>query len=802
MNNFIQDLRYAFRMLLIRPGFTAVVVLTLALGIGANTAIFSVVNAVLLLPLPYSDPDQLTMIWQSNPGSGLGRSTVSPPNFIDWRNQSKSFQGMSVFRFEAFNLSGRDEPERLIGTRASASLFSVLGAETLLGRTFRPEDDQRGADPVVVLSHALWERRFGSDQALVGRTLTLSNVPHTVVGITLPGFAFPRRSELWVPYIFTEDELTQRGSVYLQVIGRLRPGVALRTAQAEMDAIAGRLERAYPESNTGWGVSLVRLHEQMVSGARPTLLALFGAAGFVLLVACANVANLLLARASFRTREIAIRVALGASRSRVFAQLLTESVVLALVGGGLGMLVAFWGTDMLTRLAPTGVPRLGEAGVDTHVVGFAFAVSVLTAVLFGVGPALQGSRYDLHDSLKEGGWQTAVTRRSRRLRQSLVVAEFAIAFVLLVGAGLMIRSIARMQAVDPGFDPRGTVATRIDLPASKYAEERQQATFFKEVVERIEALPGVRCAGAVTTLPLGRSNLMFDFTIEGRPRPERGQELVAGFDAMTPHYFRTMGIPLVRGRVFTERDDASAPLVAVINTTMARTHWPGEDPVGQRIAIGSGDTIWEIVGVVGDVKHDSLTGDARSAMFIPLEQAPFSFSNLVVRAERDPMALASAIRGAVWSVDPHQPLGSMRTVEQYLADATSAPRATMLLLGVFAAVALILSAVGIYGVMSYSVSQRSHEIGVRVALGARALDVAKLMLSQGAVLVALGVGIGLGGAIALTRVLRSLLFGVGATDAATIFAGAIILTAVGLLACYVPARRAMKVDPMVALRYE
>ena len=802
MNSLIQDFRYAVRMLVKKPGLVVVIVLTLALGIGANTAIFSVLDAVLIRPLAYPDPDRLVMIWQNDLTEGDGQTTVSPPNFLDWRKESESFQSMAFFLPEAFNLTGGVEPERLRGARVSADWFSVLGQSPSRGRGFHPDDDQPGTDPVVVLSHGLWDRRFGSDPGLLGQTLTLGAVPHTVVGIMPPGFAFPRKCELWVPYILSEGERNQRGDVYLQALGRLRKGVTLAVAQAEMDTIAKRLEQAYPETNTHSGVLLVRLHDQMVQRARPALVALLGAAGFVLLVACANVANLLLAHGSTRTREIAIRGALGASRNRLFSQFMIESVFLSLTGGTLGVLAALWGTEALIRLAPSGFPRLGEAHIDARVVGFAFMVSVLTGVVFGALPAFQGSRCDLHGSLKEGGLRGTGTRSTQRLRQTLVVSEVALAFVLLVGAGLMIRSLVSLQRVDPGFDPRGTLTTAIELPVSKYPEEYQQAAFFKEVVERVEALPGVRCAGSVTTLPMSGGNLVYGFTIEGRPAPRAGERPAAGLDAVTPHYLRAMRIPLLKGREFTERDDASAPKVVIINETMARTHWPGEDPIGRHLVLEGSEATREIVGVVGDVKHRGLSVDFRSEMLCPLSQVQASFGNLVIRAEGDPMALASAIRHAVWSVDPDQTLGPMRTVEQYVAASTSRPRFTMLLLGVFAVLALVLSAVGIYGVMSFSVHQRSHEIGIRMALGAKAADVAGLVLSQGIALVALGVGIGLAGAFGVTRVLRSMLFSVSPTDAPTLVGVAVLLGLIALLACYIPTRRAMKVDPMVALRYE
>ncbi len=820
METLIQDLRYGLRILLKRPGFTAVAVAALALGIGANSAIFSVVNGVVLRALPYKDPSRLAIVW-SRLSSLEGKPAspeypVSAGDFVDWRDQNQSFEQIAAFHSRPFNITGTGEPETLGGVRASASLFSLLGVEPRLGRTFTAEEDQSGAEHVVIISYGLWQRRFGSDDKIIGRKITLNDESYDVVGVMPQGFQFPRKGEMpggfqfprqadvYLPLALTPAQMTDRGRDYLAVVARLKTQATFAQAGAEMDAIADGLKQRYPQSNTNKEINVVSLHQQITGKVRTTLFVLLGAVGFVLLIACANVANLLLARAASRQKEFAIRTALGASRTRVIRQLLTESILLSLLGGTLGVLLSLWGIDLLVALSPANLPRVDAIGLDGRVLGFTFVISLLTGIIFGLAPALQVSKPDLNDALKDGGRSSSIGFRHNRFRSLLVVTEVALSLVLLIGAGLMIRSFVRLLNVDPGLNTRNLLTLDAGLPRGKYTGP-QQVAFFQQVIERMQALPGVQSVGAVYPLPLSGAEEGMGIGIENRPPAAPGEAYTSGPHWVSPDYFSVMAISLAAGREFTERDGVDAPRVVIINQAMAHRYWSDEDPIGRRIAFDqvNGQPNWrEIVGVVKDVRHISLDSEPKPEMYFPFPQVPIFFLTIVLRTTGDPLSLAAAARGEVLAVKSDQPISNIHTMEELLANSVAQRRFNMLLLGVFATIALLLSAVGIYGVMSYSVVQRSHEIGVRMALGARRSDVLALVVKQGMALVLAGLGIGLGVAFALTRIMVSLLYGVSATDPLTFSIIALLLGAVAMLACYVPARRATKVDPMVALRYE
>ncbi|MFP5261703.1 MAG: ABC transporter permease [Blastocatellia bacterium] len=805
-----QDLRYGIRTLAQRPGFAAAAALALALGIGANSAIFSVVNAVLLRSLPYEAPDQLVIVQSTRRQDPRRSGSASYPDFADFRSQNQVFDDMAAFRSRGYTLTGAGEPERIDGARVSASFFQLLGAEPHLGRAFLPEEDKPEAARVVIISHGLWQRRFGGDPDVIGRTLTLDGNSYTVVGVATAGFSFPiemEKADIWSPLALDGELLEQRGAHFLRVIARLKPGVPLQAAQAEMSTIATRLEQQYPEDDTDRVVALYSLYDHLVGGIRPALLVLLAVVGFVLLIACSNVANLLLARAATRQREIAIRMALGASRGRIIRQLITESLILAFIGGGAGLLLALWGVESLVALSPANLPRMSGVGVDRWVLGFTLIVSVMTGIIFGLAPAIKASKPDLNDALKEGGRGSTEGFSGRRLRNLLVVSEMALALVVLISAGLLIRSFLRLQQVNAGFDPSNILTMQVELPSSKYKEGVQVSAFFEQVLERINALPGVESAGAVTTLPLSGSNMRTSFTVQNRPAPPPGQEPLAHLRAVTPGYFRTLRIPLLKGQEFGENYRKSSPGRIIINDTMARRFWPDEDPIGQRISIGMSTdedepALWEIVGIVGDVRHASLDAEPAPEMYVPHSQQSWPFLTLVIRTTSDPMAMAGAARAQVLAVDKDQPVSSVKSMEGMVSASIAQPRFYLLLLGIFAALALTLAAVGVYGVLSYSVTQRMHEIGIRMALGAKPFDVIRLVVGQGLVLSLAGVAVGLVGAYVFTRLMSSMLYGVSATDPVTFAALAVLLMAVALLASYVPARRATKVDPMVALRYE
>jgi putative ABC transport system permease protein len=809
MGGLFQDFRYAIRMMASNRAFSAVAMLALALGIGANTVIFSVVNAVLLRSLPFPEPDRIVMVFESDL-TKQSREAIAAANFVDWRDQNQVFENIATYRQDTFSLTGGDRPERAWGVVTTASLFPVLGVKPILGRVFQPDDENRGSGRVVVISQSLWQRRFASDPNVVGQKLAANGEPLTIIGVMPAVFRFPAETDLWIPprqsvpeHVLkpTVNMATNRDNHYLDAIANLKPGVTLEQARADMNAVARHIEEQNP-SEMDRGVSLVTLREYQVGDIRPTLLILFGAVGFVLLIACANVANLLLARAATRHKEIAVRTALGANRSRLVRQLLTESLVLSVAGGGLGLLFAVWGITQLIALMPANMPGAKDMRVDGKVLGFTLGVSLVTALVFGLVPALQATKSDLNESLKEGGRGGTAGAHRSRARSLLVVSEIALSLVLLIGAGLMINSFIRLEQVSPGFETRNVLTMRLSLPAAQYPDGRRRATFFQQVVERIGALPGAESVAAISRLPLTPGNSSRSFEIEGKPNDSSRDGPGADYRVISSDYFQALSIPLLKGRAFTEQDNGDAPPTAIINETAARRYWPNEDPLGKRLRIESGDPWMEIVGVVGNVKHVGLDSQSKAELYVPYLKDPWPFMTVVVRSASNPKSLADAMRNEVWAVDKDLPVPDIKTMDELLSGSVARRRFNTMLLGIFAAVALVLAAVGIYGVMSYSVTQRIHEIGIRMALGAKQSDVVKLVVGQGITLALIGVGLGLAGALALTRVLASLLFEVGTTDPATFVAISILLTGVALGACFVPARRAAKVDPMIALRYE
>jgi len=805
METLIQDLRYSVRMLLKKSSFTAIAVLALAIGIGANTAIFSVVNALLLRPLPYRNFERISMIWMDNPKLGVTEDWHSYPNYVDFKEQNQSFEDMAAFNNRSFNLTGAGDPVRVMGLWSTASLFSVLGVEPMLGQVFTEAEEEPGKDLVVVLSHGLWQRRFGSDPGVIGQQISMNGVNRTVLGVMPPSFNFPEKNiELWIPIPITPQRKQARSQISYKAVGRLKPGVTIAQARQDMGAIAKRLDDQYSQSN--YGINLVLLRDQETKGVKTALLILLGAVGFVLLIACANVANLLLARASIREKEMAIRLALGAGRWRVIRQLLTESILLGTIGGAVGLLLAFWGLDALLAVSPTDIPHLDQTKIDVKVLLFTLGVSLLTGLVFGLVPALQASKPDLNDALKEGGRGAGGGTRTMRIRNLLVVSEIALSLVLLVGAGLLIRSFVRLQQFELGFNPENLLTMRIQLPGSKYKDGKQVSGFYQQLLDRLEALPGVQSVGAIASVFLDDTPNSTNFTIEGRPVPVGAESIEVPLDSVSNKYFRVMGIPLLAGREFDERDGPGAPLVAIINQTFARRFFPGEDPIGKRYIYGQpgpNNNPWiTIVGVVGDMRRTGFDRPVRPETFLPEAQSPDGSLTIVARTTGDPSALAGALRSEVWAIDKDQSVYNIKTMRQTLAEMLSQRRFNMMLLGVLAAVALVLASVGIFGVMSYAVAERTHEIGLRMALGAQAGDVLNLIVRQGMLLVGTGLLVGLVASFALTRLMSTLLYGVSATDPLTFIAIPVVLTGVALGACLVPARRAIKVDPMVALRCE
>ena len=817
METLLQDIRYGIRMLLKAPSLSIVATIALALGIGANTAIFSVVNAVLLRPLPFANSERLMNLWETDSVRGYKRGSASYPNFADWRDQSSSFEHVASYHTSDFIMTGRGDSARLQGAVVNAHLLPLLGVSPTIGRGFHPDEDKPGdSGRVVLLSQQLFQQRFGSDPNVVGQPMVLDGKTFTIVGVMPQAFQFPVQNdpvELWTTVavdreVDSEDDTPvteQRGAHYMHVIARLKPGVTVDQAQAEMTAIGARLEQQYPDKNLHRSVKVEPALEALVGDIRPALLILLGAVGCVLLIACANVANLLLARAMTRQKEMSIRSALGASRMRVIRQLLTESILLSLAGGALGLFLAVWWSDLLVALGKDNIPRALQVGLDWRVLVFTLVVSVLTGVVFGLVPALHSSKTDLTESLKEGGRGSGEGARRNRVRGVLVVSELAIAVVLLVGAGLLIQSLWRLRQVSPGFQSANLLTFVVGIPEVRYPTEKQNP-FFRDLVARIQALPGVTSASSVIPVPLSGDLFRISFETEGRP-VAKGDQPSADFFAISNDYFKTLGVTMLKGRTFDERDNEKAPGVIIVNQAFAEKHFPNEDPVGKRIKPGISTTEakpdWRlIVGVVADVRNRNLTSELRPGYFVPQAQAPFNQMTMIVRTTGDPHGLVSAVRNEVHGMDPELPVFNVKTMDEYISATVAAPRFNTTLLGIFASVALVLTIVGLYGVMSYSVAQRTNEIGIRMALGAQTRDVLRLIVSQGFKLVLLGLGIGLVGAFAVMRVISSLLFGVTSNDPLTFVTVALLLALVALLACYIPARRATRLDPLSALRYE
>ena len=799
-----QDARYALRTMRKNPGFTTVAVLTLALGIGANTAIFSVVNAVLLRPLPYSQPERLVMLFEENQKRGLVGFHTSPPTLGDWRREGQVLTGAAAYLRGEFVIAGEGAPVRLSGMIVSTDFFSLLGVVPALGRSFQPEEGEPGTAKAVVISHSLWRARYGSDPKILGRKMRMNDMDYEVIGVLPESFWFPDPREVWVPLSFTPEVLTarMRGARYLPVLARLRPGVSREQALARMNALAAQLGEQYP-NNAGWTVSLVPMHARLVGGVRPVLLILFAAVGFVLLIASTNVANLLLARATARQKEIALRQALGASRARLLRQFLTESVMIFALGGLLGVLPAGLAVRALVQLAPERIPRLDNVALDGQVLLFAVGVSLLTGLLFGLIPALRAGAASRLEALGAAGRSPSTGPGAVRLRGFLVISEVALSLVLLIGAGLLVRSFLRLQAVNPGFNPTNVMTVPLSLSTTRYSDRAQQAEFFKQVLERWKESPGVRSTGGSTNLPLSGSTMTFQFRIPGW-RVAPNETLYAQYHATTPGYFRTVGIPLLQGRAFADGDNPESRPVAIINQTMARRYWSGQDPVGQTFSISSRNGLVEkeIVGVVGDTKHSELAAAPVPEVYVPFAQDAWPFLTLVVRSDFDPSAQTSILQSELWAVDEDLPAGNFRSLEGLRQESIRPLRFQTILMSAFSLLAVVLAGVGIYGVVSYAVNQRTREIGIRMALGAQRRNILLLILGRGLGLTLMGVGLGVAAAVGVTRFLERLLFGVTPTDPVTYLGVAVTLSVVALLACWIPARRAMRVDPMVALRYE
>jgi putative ABC transport system permease protein len=785
-----------------------VALVTLALGIGVNTAIFSAVDSVLLRPLPFKDPERLVSIWEQTPKIGILRNEVAPANFFDLRTQSQSFEAIGAYGPQDVNLTGAGDPERISGQLVSANVFSILGIEPALGRTFRTNEDQPGQEHVVVLSHALWQRRFNQDPSIVNRNITLNGEAFTVVGVMPRGFFFPEReNDLWIPWAMEPEQASGRGDHYLRLVARLRSDATVERANHDLKSIAGRLETEYPRTNEGLGFTSHSLHQDYVGDLRLPILILFGAVGLVLLIACANVANLLLAQATTRRREIAIRIALGARRWTIVRQLLVESLLLAGAGGLLGVLVAFWGVAGLAKFLPESLSKLQAVTVDARVFVFTLAVSALTAIIFGGVPALLASRTRPGATLSDVARDVSGGTSGRFVRRLLVVSEVALAVVLLVGAGLLIRSFQRLRQVDIGFTTENRLTMKMVLPMPKYVKPDARRAFYDQTLQRIEAIPGVEAAGMITVLPLSFSGMNFSFSVEGRSSPGDLQLPFALYRVVSPNYFRAMGIALQRGRLFDAHDAPDTQAVIVINQRLAEQYWPNEDPIGKRLKIGPVDSPnqWlTVVGLVNNVRQTEIA-EQKHEIYVPYAQERRVFMSprdLVVSTKQDPASVVAAVRQAVWSVDKDQPVSNVQTMDQVVAASISKERFQSLLLGLFAALALLLACVGLYGVISYSVVQRTHEIGVRMALGAKPVDVLRLVIRQGMGLTIVGLIVGVAAGSVVTRVLSDMLYGVGTRDPLTFVGAPLLLLLVAFLACYIPARRATRIDPLVALRYE
>ena len=805
METLYQDLRYSLRNLAKTPAFTVVALITLALGIGANTAIFSVVNAVLLRALPYAEPERLVVVGQKD------YTSAPPANFFDWKRENHVFENMGAAEGWTPNLTGVDKPEQVVGLHVTSDIFPVLGVKPLLGRGFVPADDRAGADHQLVISYGFWQRHFpGSDPT--GKTIGLNGISYTVIGVMPKGFRFApywiTAAEIWSPLPLNLNDRIRNS---LRIFARLKPGVSLDQARAEMATISAGLEAQFPGSNKDVGV--IPLKEKVVGDIRPALLVLLGAVGFVLLIACANVAHMLLARASARQREIAVRSALGASRARLIRQFLTESALLALVGGTLGVLVAVWGLRVLLASAPSEITRFGTIRIDSYVLIFALIVSIITGLAFGLAPALQSSAMNLVETLKEGSRGMSEGPRRGRMRRLLVASEFALAVVLLAGAGLMIRTFSVLQSIDPGFNPHHLLTMVVSLSGAKDANA-DRASFYRQSLERIQALPGVTIASAINHLPLAGDIWGIPFFVEGRPEPKPGEEPHGAYRVIVPQYFRTMNITLLEGRDFTENDNSHAPSVAIVNQYLASHYWPGESAIGKRISIGIGvEKKWlSVVGVIANTVRHEWTDQPDSEYYVPLLQSPWyldgqsggfsAYMSFVVRTSGNAADQTAAVENAIRSVDKTVTLSEIETMEEVVADTNAQPRFYLYLLAAFAGVALVLAAVGIYGVMSHSVSRRTHEMAVRMALGAQPAEVMRMVVGESMLLAVIGAVVGLVGALVLTPLMKTLLYGVRASDPETFAIVAVVLGIVAALASYIPARRATKVDPIVALRYE
>ena len=802
MDTLFQDLRFGLRMLLRNPSFALIAVITLGIGIGANAALFSVINGVLLKSLPIKDADHVAFIW-SNTARIPGNIPSSTLNYRDWKQMNHVFSGLAGRRPFVSNLSTGRDPERVTGERVTADYFTVLSVTPILGRDFQTGEDKIGGEPLVLLSKGLWERRFGGDRNIVGQVITLNGAKTTVIGV-MPNDYRPN-VEFWIP-LPINYEGADRDFHDTTVIGRLAPGVSIAKAQAEMDTINDQLIKQYPDINTGWNLRVVPIHESIVQNIREVLLILFGAVCFVLLIACTNVANLMLARAASREREIAIRTALGAGRFRLIRQVLTESFLIAIAGGVLGVFIAVWGTRFLISLNPQGIPLSNEIGLDLRVLGFTVLVSIVSGVVFGIVPALQATKPDLNSTMKESG-KSSTNARGGMIRNMLVVVEIALALVLLIGAGLLIKSFARLQDVDPGFNREKLLTFQISLPAVHYSRPEQVTGFYKDTIQRVSTIPGVNSASAISVAPLASQGPRYIFYTEGKPLPTASESPIASYRVAAPNYFETMGIPLIAGRTFTDADIQSSLQVVIVNKELANQMWPDQNPIGKRMTVGVplslNDVRYQtVVGVVGDVKHTSLSGDTGMQMYQPFYQAPGLGMTLVLRGKLDPTNLLDSVRNTVREIDPTLPLANVKTMDTIIYENVAPFRFNMFLLTLFAGVALVLTIIGVYGVMNYNVTQRTQEIGIRMALGAEPGEVRAMILKKGLILSLIGLAIGLVGSFAATWAMSSLLFGVSTTDPATFAGVAVILTVVALIACYIPARRATLVDPVVALRNE
>jgi putative ABC transport system permease protein len=808
MDAFFKDLRYGIRGLLKRPGFTSIAVLTLALGIGANTTIFSTVDALILHPFSFPNQDRLVVVWEQNRASGFARGSVASGNFVEWRDQNQVAEQLVAIQQKAFDLSEGSHPERFPGYGVTQGFFDTLGVKAAMGRTLLPEDSEPGREQVVVLKHSFWQQHFSGDPGIVGKTINLNRKQFTVVGVMPADFNYPYNAgEMWTPLVFDQKEQKDRGSHYLRVIGLLKPGVTLAQAQTGLASIAQRAQQEFPETNTGRDANVVTLTDDAVRGARTGVPIIMGAVVFVLLIACANVANLLLVRSASRQRETAVRLALGATRSRIIRQALTESALLGLLGGGLGLFISIWAIAALARGIPENfskfIPGWGRLGINFTVLAFTFGVSMLAGMISGLAPVWHSTRTNLNEALKAGGRGDSGTSSHNRLRSVLIVSEVALSLVLLIGAALMVRSFVEMMRADLGIKPENVLALQIALPRESYEENSKKLAFYDQLLARVGVLPGVVKAGAVNIVPFSSNFQSSNFQIVGRTPFPKGQEPDVEVRVTTPDYFEAIGTGLRRGRLFNSRDDTNATRVVLINEAFAKKFLPGEEPIRQRLNFGGGEKeTQEIIGVVSDVKNDDLDEAVEPIAYSPYAQHPWSIMSLVIRGTQDPTRLTSAVRSEVQALDPNLPVSNIKPVRQMIDERISPKRLMTYILAAFGLIALLLASIGIYGVMSYAVTQRTQEIGVRMALGAQALDVLKLVIKKGMAMALVGVAIGLAGAYALTRVLANLLFKVAPTDLVTFAAVSISLIVVALVACYIPARRATKVDPLVALRYE